>query len=238
MKERCVSVRTSSSRSWPRATARRVVLEIAALRRDRAVPPRASRSSAGSCRASTQAAFEAQLAPRTTGARRRAARRRCKRLNLALKNPPYNLVIHTAPNRDADHEYYHWHIEIMPKLTKVAGFEWGSGFYINPTPPEDAAPYLREIRDKDGTAHHGGPCMNESLRVALVATESVAPGPTRRPRRRHRRGRARARPARPPGARLFLPAYRDLKFPAGARRTTAVAELRVPGPARASSPRR
>jgi len=41
-------------------------------------------------------------------------------------------------------EHYHWHIEIIPKLTKVAGFEWGSGFYINPTPPEDAATYLRE----------------------------------------------------------------------------------------------
>jgi UDPglucose--hexose-1-phosphate uridylyltransferase len=33
----------------------------------------------------------------------------------------------------------------MPKLTKVAGFEWGSGFYINPTPPEDATKYLREV---------------------------------------------------------------------------------------------
>jgi len=69
-----------------------------------------------------------------------------QRLNLALNFPPYNLVVHTAPNRDSDHEYYHWHIEIMPKLTKVAGFEWGSGFYINPTPPEDAAAYLREVR--------------------------------------------------------------------------------------------
>src|SRR6185503_11980203 len=58
-----------------------------------------------------------------------------QRINLALDRPPYNLVIHTSPNRDSDHEYYHWHIEIMPKLTKVAGFEWGSGFYINPTPP-------------------------------------------------------------------------------------------------------
>ncbi|HEV2500516.1 MAG TPA: galactose-1-phosphate uridylyltransferase, partial [Terriglobia bacterium] len=44
-----------------------------------------------------------------------------------------------------DHEdYYHWHMEIMPKLTKVAGFEWGTGFYINPTPPEESAKFLRE----------------------------------------------------------------------------------------------
>ena len=41
---------------------------------------------------------------------------------------------------------FHWHMEIIPKLTKVAGFEWGSGFYINPTPPEDAAKFLREIQ--------------------------------------------------------------------------------------------
>ncbi len=69
-----------------------------------------------------------------------------QRLNLALDRPPYNLVVHTAPNRDSDHEYYHWHIEVMPKLTRVAGFEWGSGFYINPTPPEEAAAFLREVR--------------------------------------------------------------------------------------------
>jgi UDPglucose--hexose-1-phosphate uridylyltransferase len=69
-----------------------------------------------------------------------------QRLNLALERPPYNLVIHTSPYRDSDHEYYHWHIEIMPKLTKIAGFEWGSGFHINPTPPEEAAAFLREVR--------------------------------------------------------------------------------------------
>ena len=40
---------------------------------------------------------------------------------------------------------FHWHLEIMPRLTRTAGFEWGSGFYINPTPPEDAAKYLSEI---------------------------------------------------------------------------------------------
>jgi UDPglucose--hexose-1-phosphate uridylyltransferase len=68
------------------------------------------------------------------------------RINLALDNPPYNFVIHTAPCNDPFLLYYHWHIEVMPKLTKVAGFEWGSGFYINPTPPEDAARYLRNVQ--------------------------------------------------------------------------------------------
>ena len=42
-------------------------------------------------------------------------------------------------------DIYHWHIEIIPKITKVAGFEWGSGFYINPTPPEEAAAFMREL---------------------------------------------------------------------------------------------
>jgi len=68
-----------------------------------------------------------------------------QRLNVALDTPPFNFVLHTAPLADDDLPYYHWHFEIMPKLTRVAGFEIGSGFYINPTPPEDAAQYLREI---------------------------------------------------------------------------------------------
>ena len=68
-----------------------------------------------------------------------------RRLRAALDDPPYNYVLHTAPvMRDYDHEY-HWHFEIIPKLTKVAGFEWGTGFYINPTAPEDAARFLREV---------------------------------------------------------------------------------------------
>lgn len=69
-----------------------------------------------------------------------------RRIDKALSNPPYNYVIHTAPFRDERNDYYHWHMELMPKLTNVAGFEWGSGFYINPTPPEEAAKFLREIR--------------------------------------------------------------------------------------------
>jgi len=67
------------------------------------------------------------------------------RLNAALDSPPYNLVLHTAPLAEPDVPYFHWHLEIMPKLTRVAGFEIGSGFYINPTPPEDAAQFLRDV---------------------------------------------------------------------------------------------
>ena len=46
-------------------------------------------------------------------------------------------------------DYYHWHVEIIPKLTKVAGFEWATGFYLNPTAPEEAAQVLRDAR-RDG----------------------------------------------------------------------------------------
>lgn len=69
-----------------------------------------------------------------------------QRLNQVLGGPPYNFVLHTSSFSDVDKDYYHWHFEIMPKLTKVAGFEWGTGFYINPTPPEQAATYLREAK--------------------------------------------------------------------------------------------
>jgi len=68
-----------------------------------------------------------------------------KRLEKALNFPPYNFTLHTTPFNEKHLEYYHWHFEIIPKLTKFAGFEWGSGFFINPTPPEEAAQFLREL---------------------------------------------------------------------------------------------
>ncbi|MCX7803603.1 MAG: galactose-1-phosphate uridylyltransferase [Planctomycetota bacterium] len=66
------------------------------------------------------------------------------RLQKALNDPPYNYMVYTAPFDAQEMEEYHWHIEIIPRLTRVAGFEWGTGFYINPVPPESAAAYLRE----------------------------------------------------------------------------------------------
>ncbi len=66
------------------------------------------------------------------------------RLHTCLGNPPYNYIIHTAPYEGKTGHFYHWHIEVIPRLSQVAGFEWGSGFYINTVPPEDAARYLRE----------------------------------------------------------------------------------------------
>ena len=67
-----------------------------------------------------------------------------KRLAITLNAPPYNIMLHTSPLAEQVNDYYHWHFEIFPRLTRVAGFEWGSGFYINPMPPEDAAVYMKE----------------------------------------------------------------------------------------------
>jgi UDPglucose--hexose-1-phosphate uridylyltransferase len=67
-----------------------------------------------------------------------------RKIDKVLERPAYNFIVHSAPVQEEPLSYYHWHIEIIPKLTKVAGFEWGTGFYINPTPPEEAARFLRE----------------------------------------------------------------------------------------------
>lgn len=68
-----------------------------------------------------------------------------RRLDACIPNAPYNFVLHGAPLRSEPLEHFHWHFEIRPKLSTVAGFEWGSGFYINSMPPEDAAVYLRDV---------------------------------------------------------------------------------------------
>jgi UDPglucose--hexose-1-phosphate uridylyltransferase len=67
------------------------------------------------------------------------------RINKALGYPPFNFILHTSPIQESAYLEYHWHLEIIPKLSNVAGFEWGSGFYINTTPPEIAAKYLRDV---------------------------------------------------------------------------------------------
>lgn len=77
-----------------------------------------------------------------------------RRLRGLLGDPPYNLVLHTAPSphpRPSHPEYwstieqdFHWHLEIVPRVTRIAGFEWGSGYTVNPTPPEEAALYLKQ----------------------------------------------------------------------------------------------
>jgi UDPglucose--hexose-1-phosphate uridylyltransferase len=71
------------------------------------------------------------------------------RLRRSLDDPPFNLILHQLPaaqrtDSSAEEESlaYHWHFEILPVLTRVAGFEWGTGIHINPIPPETAAALL------------------------------------------------------------------------------------------------
>jgi UDPglucose--hexose-1-phosphate uridylyltransferase len=73
----------------------------------------------------------------------RVLKRTLRRLRERLGDPSYNYMFHTLPISPKESDSFHWHIEIIPHLTRVAGFELGSGFYINPTPPELAAERLR-----------------------------------------------------------------------------------------------
>ena len=103
-------------------------------------------------------AFETWLLPKRHAARFEEAPRHeyeglarvlkslLQRMDRALESPAYNLIVHTAPFVDDVADLFHWHVEVIPKLTRVAGFEWGTGFYINPTPPEEAAKVLRSVR--------------------------------------------------------------------------------------------
>ncbi len=68
------------------------------------------------------------------------------KLKVVLNDPPYNFIIHTSPINGHEREDYHWHIEIIPKLVNVAGFEWGSGFYINPVAPEEVSKNLASVK--------------------------------------------------------------------------------------------
>ena len=103
-------------------------------------------------------AFETWLLPKRHGARFEEAPRHeyesvarllksvLQRMDRALESPAYNLILHTAPFSDDVGDLFHWHIEVLPKLTRVAGFEWGTGFYINPTAPEEATRVLKGVK--------------------------------------------------------------------------------------------
>lgn len=70
-----------------------------------------------------------------------------QKLYYGLENPDFNLVIRSSRPKDATNEYCHWYISITPRLTKTAGFEMGSGMYINTALPEASAEYLRSIEE-------------------------------------------------------------------------------------------
>ena len=92
---------------------------------------------------------------RTLRALAKCLREMLTRLKIALNDPPFNFILHSGPNINAEpifpgfwktiEQDYHWHIEVIPRLVRTAGFEWGSGLHINPMPPETAAQFLREV---------------------------------------------------------------------------------------------
>ena len=67
------------------------------------------------------------------------------RMKNCLSNPSYNFYLHVAPINYTDEETYHWHIEIVPQLTRESGYEWGTGFYMVNTSPCVAASHLRKV---------------------------------------------------------------------------------------------
>jgi UDPglucose--hexose-1-phosphate uridylyltransferase len=75
----------------------------------------------------------------------RLARDVIGRIERAIGPVAYNYFLHTQPFDMPAYDHYHWHIEITPRLLKVAGFEWGTGCFINPYPPEAAAAHLRSL---------------------------------------------------------------------------------------------
>ena len=65
-----------------------------------------------------------------------------------LGDPDYNYVLRSAPSENRYSRYYHWYVSLIPRLTRVAGFELGSGMYINVTLPEANAEFLRNVELK------------------------------------------------------------------------------------------
>jgi UDPglucose--hexose-1-phosphate uridylyltransferase len=68
-----------------------------------------------------------------------------RKLHLGLNDPDFNLVVRTAPRESHHVRYYHWYLSVVPRLTKTAGFELGSGMFINVSRPEDSATFLRNV---------------------------------------------------------------------------------------------
>jgi UDPglucose--hexose-1-phosphate uridylyltransferase len=68
------------------------------------------------------------------------------RLYIGLRDPSYNLVIRTAPTKEISNDYLHWYITLIPRLSRTAGFELGTGMFINSSLPEESAAFLRAVK--------------------------------------------------------------------------------------------
>jgi UDPglucose--hexose-1-phosphate uridylyltransferase len=69
-----------------------------------------------------------------------------RRLFIGLQDPAYNLIIRSAPVKEISNDYLHWYVTVMPRVSRTAGFELGSGMFINPTLPEECADFLRKVK--------------------------------------------------------------------------------------------
>ncbi len=97
---------------------------------------------------------------------RRCSARCCGACASVLGDPPYNFMLHSAPFRGPGLDHFHWHLEIIPKLTRVAGFEWGTGFLHQPDPPGG-----RRALPSRGSA--GGPKLTPSRALCYSARRSL-----------------------------------------------------------------
>ncbi len=68
------------------------------------------------------------------------------KLYYGLHNPDYNYTIRSIPTSDKHADYFHWYLAIVPRVSLSAGFELGSGMYINTALPEESAAFLRSVK--------------------------------------------------------------------------------------------
>ena len=86
-----------------------------------------------------------------------------RRLDRVLRRPPFNFMLHTAPLREGPLEHFPLAPGDHPEAHNVAGYEWGTGFFINPVPPEDAPPPFAKVATDAGGVR--GPWYNSALRL-------------------------------------------------------------------------
>jgi len=94
-----------------------------------------------------------EMGPQQAQEAARLLQRTLARLEICLGDPPFNYAVHTAPaaGMAGGDVCFHWHFEIIPRVTRTAGFEWGTGIYINPVEPEVAARHLRDVPEHEVT---------------------------------------------------------------------------------------
>ncbi len=76
----------------------------------------------------------------------RALQTLLQQIDRGLGYPAYNYVLHQGAAHDPQLPYFHWHLEVIPRVARIAGFEWGTGYFVNHTTPEQSAAYLRDIK--------------------------------------------------------------------------------------------